>query len=215
MTESDGQLVALTRRWWIVLLVLAVTLVSAAVYTSRQQPVFLARSTVVVRPNTRVKGTSELLRSLDTLERRSVIATFARIPGTSGTRDSVGRRLEMDKREIRRYYIRASVVPNTNILHIDVRGPDPKKAAAVANAAASRTRRKARQLYRIYALDGLEKATAPRRPIYPNPQRNYVAAGILGLFLGIGAALIFDYLRRSTPVAARESRQPGDGPTTG
>jgi capsular polysaccharide biosynthesis protein len=195
-------------------LILAVSVGVSAVYTAGQHSVYKAETTLVVRPNSRVEGTSNILRSLDTLERRSVIATFAKIPGTKRTAESVSNRLEMRKGEIRRYYIRASVVPNTNIMKIEVRGPDRKKVALVANAAASRTRRHARALYTIFALDTLEEAVYARHPIYPDPQRNYVAAGILGLFLGIGTALVFDQLRRPDRKAKPSSAAAGDGSTS-
>ena len=197
---------ALRRRWWVVLLVLVTSSGVAAIHTARQVPVFRATTTLVVRPNSSVAGAPNILRSLDTLERRSIIATFAKLPGTAKTRASVATRLGLDERTLRPYRIRGFVMPNTNIIQIEVHGPNRERVAAVANAAASKTQRAARRLYRIYALDELEEAVPARRPVHPNPQRNYVAGGILGLFLGVGAALVFD--RLTGPPAATRGAPP-------
>jgi capsular polysaccharide biosynthesis protein len=148
-----------------------------------------------VIPNSEVSGTEDVLRSLDTLERRTVVATFARIPSTAETRADAARRLKIDGRELHKYQIRASVLPNTNIIKVDVEGPDRRQVAAVANAAAAVTRREARSMYRIYTMHPLEKAIPARQPIHPTPARNYLVASLLGLFLGIGAAILFERLR--------------------
>ena len=195
MPSSDLYRRALTRRWWIVLLTLVLALGAAAWATSRQRPVYRATTTMAVIPNSEVSGTEDVLRSLDTLERRTVVATFARIPSTAETRVDAARRMGIKDGEIRAYYIRASVLPNTNIIKVDVEGPDRRRVAALANAAAAVTRREARHMYRIYTMHPLEKAVPARRPIHPTPGRNYLVAGILGLFLGVGAAILLERLR--------------------
>lgn len=195
MPSSDLYRRALTRRWWIVLLVLALALGAAAWATSRQDPVYRASTTMAVIPNSEVSGTEDVLRSLDTLERRTVVATFARIPSTAETRADAARRMRIDGKALRGYQIRASVLPNTNIIKVDVEGPDRRRVAELANAAAATTRREARHMYRIYTMHPLEKAVPARHPIHPTPARNYLVAGLLGLFLGIGAALLFERLR--------------------
>lgn len=214
MNETRGIGRTLLARWWVVLVVTLTCLGASYFYTSKQRSVYRAKTTVVVRPSSEVSKVSEILRSLDTLERRSVIATFAKIPGTARTRESIAKRLDEKPRTIRRYSIRGSVVPNTNLITIEVHGPDRARVADVANAAASKMRRDARRLYRIFALDVLEKAKPARRRVYPDPQRNYVAAGILGLFLGCGAALAFDQLRRwrgTVPASERTDDAPPAG----
>lgn len=194
MPKPDLYRRAFTRRWWVVLLAAALAVAAAAWATSRQRPVYRASTTMAVIPNSEVSGTEDVLRSLDTLERRTVVATFARIPSAAETRVDAARRMKVPDRDIRSYHIRASVLPNTNIIKVDVEGPDPRLVAAVANAVAATTRREARSMYRIYTMHTLEKAVPSRRPIHPTPGRNYLVAGILGLFLGIAAALLIERL---------------------
>jgi capsular polysaccharide biosynthesis protein len=189
----------LRRGWWIVLLVLTACLAASALVTSRQAPVYRASTTLVVTPNTDVEGTADILRSLDTLERRSVIATFARIPPIPETRSAAAIRMGREAAELTRYWIEASVLPNTNIVKIDVEGPDGYVAASVANAVAGVTREEARRLYRIFTLKTLAEAVPASTPAYPEPRRNYAVAGILGLFLGAGAAFVAERVRAPGP----------------
>jgi capsular polysaccharide biosynthesis protein len=133
-----------------------------------------------------------VMKSLETLERRTVIATFARIPATLELREAVGARLKIDPR---RYRIHGSVVPNTNIIRVSVEGPQADVAATVANAAADLTAREARSLYRVYTMRLLARATPPRKPSYPEPRRNYLVGAAVGAFLGIAAALAAERAR--------------------
>lgn len=194
MPTSDLYRRALTRRWWIVLLAVAIALAAAAWATSRQEPVYRASTTMAVIPNSQVAGTEDVLRSLDTLERRTVVATFARIPATAETREAAARQLGIDGRELRGYRLQASVLPNTNIIKLDVEGPDRQRVARVANTAAEVTRMEAGRMYRIYTMHTLEKATPARRPVSPDPARNLLVSGLLGLFLGAGGAVLIERL---------------------
>ena len=178
----------------VVLGAIAVSLLACAFFTSRQPKVYRASTTVVVTPNTDVEGMGDVLRSLETLERRTVIATFARVPATAETRAAAARQLGRADADLSPYRVEASVLPNTNIIKIDVEGPDATVAAAVANAVSEATRDEVRRMYRIFTLRPLAAATAPARPIRPEPRRNYVVAGILGLFLGVLAAVLIERL---------------------
>jgi capsular polysaccharide biosynthesis protein len=175
--------------------VILVTVTVAWLWTSRQSPTYQASTSLVVTPNTEVEDITDLLRSLETLERRTVVATFARLPGSPETADSVAERLGVEPREIRHYWIGGAVVPNTNIVRIDVYGPDPERAAEVANATARVVRREARHLYQIYSLYEMARAEPPSRPVRPDARRNAVVAAILGVFLGVLAALGLEAVR--------------------
>ena len=185
---------ALRAGWWLIALALAAALGAAAVFTSREQPVYRASATVVVAPNETVEAVGDVLRSLETLERRSVIATFARIPSTAQARAAIGQRLGRPG-QLEGYRIEAAVLPNTNILKIDVEGPEAGTTAAAANAAAELIHDEVRSLYRIYTTRTLSAAAPPSRPIHPDPRRNYVVAGLLGLLAGLVAALAVERLR--------------------
>ena len=179
---------ALRRRWWMIVLGGVIALAAAAVVTAGQRPVYRASTTVVVAPTTAVEAVNDILRTLETLERRTVIATFARVAGSAAVRTAVAERLKRTD-GLRGVRIEGSVVPSTNILRIDVEGGGAEDVAAVANAAAEATRDEVRSLYRAFTTRTLSDAAVPARPIHPDPRRNSVVAVLLGVFVGVVAAL--------------------------
>jgi uncharacterized protein involved in exopolysaccharide biosynthesis len=180
---NESFLRMLWRWWWVPVLMLGVSVAAGLWWTSRQPHVYRASAMLVVVPASSV-GDAEVLRSLDALERRTLLATFARLPGTPHARIAVASALQRDPRDLASYEIGASVLPNTNIIRIDVDGPDPRLAAHVANAAGGVAAADARSLYRIYTMRAIADADASNRPIHPDRRRNSLAAGVVGLFIG-------------------------------
>jgi uncharacterized protein involved in exopolysaccharide biosynthesis len=45
----------------------------------------------------------------------------------------------------------------------------------------------------------MARATPRRTPTYPDPQRNLLVGGAVGLFLGLAAALVLDRARTVSP----------------
>jgi capsular polysaccharide biosynthesis protein len=190
---------ALTRRWWIPALTTTLAVLASLLLTSRQAPVYRSSTMLTVAPNSSVEANGDILRSLEALERRTIIATFAQIPGTVEARAAIAAALPDVAGTLDGYRISSSVLPNTNIVAIDVEGPDAARTAAVANEAAAVTTNEARSLYRIFTMKTLAKATAPNRPLHPNPRRNAVAAAIVGLVAGLVAAVVVSRFSRKAP----------------
>lgn len=181
MNESFLRLVR--RRWWVPLVTLIAGVAAGFWWTSREPRIYRASAMLVVVPSSGI-GDADVLRSLDSLERRTVLATFARLTDTRNTRMAVAERLQRAPEEAARYQLGASVLPNTNIIRIDVDGPDPQLAAHMANAAGEVVGAEARSLYRIYTMRPIAAAEPSKRPIHPDSRRNTLAAGVLGLFVG-------------------------------
>lgn len=186
---------ALVRGWWLIAVCLVIALGITAIVTARQTPIYQSSGMLVVAPSSVATDTSEIIRSLETLERRTVVATFARVASTPETRAAVADLLDLESRRLRGYRISGSVIPNTNIIRISVEGSDPATVAEVANAAGDVTARESRELYRIYSMRWLAKARTPRSPTFPDPQRNYLVGGTLGLVVGLAAALVLQRAR--------------------
>jgi capsular polysaccharide biosynthesis protein len=189
---------------WLPAVLILVGIGTAAILTARQTPVYSAGTTMILAPSSLVEGTADYLRSLDTLERRSVVATLAEIPAAPSTRAGAAQQLRQSPASLMPYRIIGSVMPYTNIIRIDVEGPDPAEAAALANTIADVTTREARDLYRIFSLRELARAVPPARAVSPDPWRNYWVGAIIGLFLGLVAAFIPDHLKQPGESAAFE-----------
>jgi uncharacterized protein involved in exopolysaccharide biosynthesis len=201
MSESGIVFGGLRRGWWIVLLAALVGVASAWLWTRRETPRYLASATLVATLSSSVEDTGDLLDGIETLERRTLVATFAEIPGRVETKEEAAREMGIEPRELRAYWVGGVVVPHTNLLRIDVRGPDPERAAELANRAAEISRDEARSFYRVFTLRHLERAEPPRRPETPDPGRNLIVGGVLGLFFGLALALAAEALRGSRRAA--------------
>lgn len=186
---------SLRRNWIIVVVIFAITLIVTAILTTRQTPVYETSAQLVVAPSASTTDAADVVRTLETLERRTVVATFARIAATEESRIAVAQALKVPVARVRSFRTHGSVVPNTNIIRIDTRGPDPAMAASIANATAEHTAREAAALYRVYALQFLARATPPRAPVFPDRKRNYLVGAAIGLALGAAIALARERLR--------------------
>lgn len=189
--DSAAMARSILHRWWIVAGAAILGLVVAMILTTTQRPLYRASATTVVTPSSQIRDTGDLLRSLETLERRTVVATFSRIAATPETRAAAAKGMGMDEGSLSGYRIQGSVVPSTNIIRIDVEGPEAEMVADLANAAAEVTHTEARNLYRLYAMKTLARAATPRRPVHPDKRRNLLTGVVLGLLGGCAAALAF------------------------
>ena len=195
MIHEFDYLGAVRRSWPIVVAALALALIATWFITDRETPLYETSAQLVAAPSPAITEPDDVVRTLETLERRTVVATFARMASTEESRDAVAQLLKLDPHRARAFRTVGSVVPNTNIIRIDTRGPDPRLAAAIANAAAERTAREAEALYRVYSLRFLARATPPRGPVHPDRRRNFLVGAALGLFAGLAAALARERLR--------------------
>lgn len=203
MNSSQSYLRALRQWWWIVVAALIISVGTTAVLTARQPRIYRAKTIQVVVPNSSVEGTADIIRSIDTLNRRNVLATIAQIPLASETRTEAERALSLDPRELDRYEVRSLVLPNTNLFRIEVDGPDPERAAEVANVFAAVTQESGRSLYRIYEIETFGKATPVSGAIFPEPRKNLLVGAVLGLFIGAVGAWLAEQLHLGSRYAER------------
>ena len=187
------------RSWWIVAFTVLGVVGSTALWTSRQTRVYEGSTTAIVWPDESAVSQQKetVLRSLDTLDRRSVIATYAKIPSSRTIRQQAKSRLNLSSSDLGRCKIRTSVMPDTNVLRISVEGPTPQLVAALANAVAEESNVYATTLSAIYRLKILDQATEPTRPIRPLVLRSLSSGAAVGLLLGLGWVFLFGYVRQS------------------
>lgn len=190
----------LKRGWWLIAAAILLSVLMAAGLTATTEPTFGARATWVVVPNTRIEDPSDILRSLETLERRTIVATFARLPGTRSARNTLEQRLELETRALSAYSLRGTIVPYTNLIRFEVEGPDSEMAARAANGLARQIRSEVRSMYRLFTIREVESARASSRPLRPDWRRNLVVGALIGLFIGAGLAVLTAF-RKEGPAA--------------
>ncbi|HEX8472989.1 MAG TPA: hypothetical protein VF666_03070 [Pyrinomonadaceae bacterium] len=182
--------------WWLIVLAFFVGFGSTALFTSRRAATYRAATTLVVGPSENITAPKEIVDSLDTLDRRSVVATFAKVPSSRTVRERAEAQLQLARAQTEPYQVKTVVVPDTNILEVSVEGPDPQLTANFVNAIAEQTRRYAQEFYLIYGMKVLDRAEVPTEPVRAAWLRELGVGGAVGLLLGLLFALALNYLRQ-------------------
>jgi diguanylate cyclase (GGDEF)-like protein len=182
--------------WWIIALTmlsaLAITLTAAYVDT----PLYRASARFIISPNSALQSSNEILYSLDTLDRRSIVTTYSEVLNSQRLYDEVDAALNVTAGARQVYTRRAVVLPEANILELSVVGPDPQVATQLANTMGEHAIDYINSLYkRAYDLSFLDPATTPDQPISPQPLRDAGLALTLGLVFGAVLAILSEQLR--------------------
>ena len=97
------------------------------------------------------------------------------------------------------YDIGASVLPNTNLVRIDVEGANADNAAAIANRIPALLSRQARAMYKVYGVTPVSEAAAFSEVVSPNTGRAIASGLLIGLILGV----VIAYAMEKSRFAAR------------
>jgi len=190
MTENRPDLLrSLRAGWWIAPVVLAGCLGSVAFLTAGEEtPVYEASATLAVVPDSTVRNQGQVLRSLELLERRTVVSTLSRIPTSGFMRGRAAGTLGTTPQALASYELESHVLPSTDLIRVTVRGPEPDVAERYANALAQGAQATAGRYYRVFGLRIVDRAEPPAGPVDGRERRSYAVAGIFGLLLGVGGA---------------------------
>jgi diguanylate cyclase (GGDEF)-like protein len=162
-------------------------------------PTYETSSRFVVSPNASVYSNSwDIVSSLDTLDRRSIINTYKELlasPAVYGTSSEIQQMNPTDLAT--KYNIVVVVVPDTNILRLTVEGPDPNTVVDIAHAIGSQALDYINKLYPVYNFSVLDQPEIPTKPIRPEPVKNAGLALVVGAILGTGLAFSREQLQFS------------------
>lgn len=201
--SAVGSYVSVILRWWLtVLLVLAATVLATAVVTYRATPQY--RSEALVFAASPVTDSDSAYQGSQFAEAR--VPSYIDLIDSAPVAEEVISRLGLTMSLAQfRDDVSATVVPNTVLMRVTVVNPDPVRARVIANTTATvfvdfvneleQPRGKAAKA--PLTLSIVNPAVAPKTPISPDPIRNIAIAVLLGLILGIGAALLRQAMDRS------------------
>ena len=200
------------RSWWIVILALVGVFASTALFTFTQTPIYHAITTLVIATDQSVTDVNDIVRSLDSLDRRTFVATYAKIPSSHTVISRAQRQLKLTPTQLQLYQVSTLVVPDTMILAVSVEGPDAGLTAALANAVAEEAKNYAKEFYGTYRLRVLDPAAQPPHPARPEIPRNLMTGALLGLLLGVGLVFLREYIRhlRQTLTDQPEPESPAE-----
>jgi capsular polysaccharide biosynthesis protein len=190
------------RTWWTFVAVFVIVLGSTAYFTYTQTPIYRATVSFVVLPDENAISSGDFIRSLSTLERRSFIATSAKILSSKTIQKRAHSKIGITNSQsisyhIRSYHIRSSVVPDTNIIRVSVSGTNPRIVTDIANAMYDEGQNYIKEFYSVFELRLLDPATLPSSSVRPSIRRNFSIAIVMGILLGLGAMIVIYYFRQT------------------
>lgn len=181
---------ALTRRWWIALALAVIASLAAWAYSSTVPPRYQATATVLAHPAISVTKASNYSTDLSLLSYGSLEETFVALARSSKLIDEATAGLGLGRAEGDRYHAVANVLPSSTVLEISVAGPDRQTVVPLVNALGASVSKATRTYFPIFALTPLDPAIPPSSQIEPRTRQNVLFAGLAGLVVGVGAALL-------------------------
>jgi diguanylate cyclase (GGDEF)-like protein len=185
------------RGWWIVLLTTLATIASVLGYSILVTPKYEASARLILNPSPFVSlsGPDRVLDSLNTLDRDSIIATYAEIMNSNRVYQEALSSLQLQPTNLAEYSYETDVISNSYLIEIKVKGPDANMAASVANAIGYQTIYFTEELNQVIELDFLDMAVPPSKPYRPNPLRDSLVGAVFGLVGGLVLAILREQLR--------------------
>ncbi len=182
--------------WWIILLTVLVAVNVALISAYFTQPIYQANARFSVSPSANLVGSDQdVLNSLEALDKRSIIQTYAEFLNSQSIYEETVKNMGLNPEDLTQYTRSTVVLPDANILDLTFEGPDATLVATLANNTGQTAINHIQELYKVYDINPLDPAVVPLVPIKPQPLRDAGVALILGLVLGIALAIVNEQIR--------------------
>jgi capsular polysaccharide biosynthesis protein len=185
---AEEVLHAIRARWPVIILAMVVGALAAWLIGSMQPKRYRASSVVAVIPRPDALAAEDQIRGIQALDERTIVATIAALPSMPGVTDAIAGN----------YSVRAVVLPNTNLLRIDVDGGDPSRAAAIANQVPAVLSTRTRAIFGLYSVVTVSTATGGDL-VFPRIERIVAGGLVVGLILGVTLAWILSTRKPARP----------------
>lgn len=194
----------LRRGWWIVALAALMAVNVALVASFLATPQYQSSTRFVISPNTNLVEGRDVINSLEALDKRSIISTYAEFLNSRRIHKETIAALNLSDEIFEEYTITTVVLPEANVIDLTVAGPDPVTAAQLANQIGQRTIDYISVLYGAYDISFLDPAVPADLPFSPQPLRDSALALMLGLVGGATLAILREQIR--IPIEAYRQR---------
>lgn len=184
------------RGWWLIVISALAAVNLSLIYSYYiSTPMYESVARFIVGPNFQSVAGGDLVRSLDTLDKRSIISTYAEVLKSDQVVGSALGILNVDPIVYATSYVTSvTVLPDTNIIRFSVQGPNPEVAALLANSIGQNAIDFINRLYVVYNVEFLDKAKPAELPFRPRPAQDAGLALLIGAVIGVGLALVRDQL---------------------
>lgn len=187
--STQDVIAVVIRRWWIIVATTALAVLAALTYTHHQERLYQASATVFAHPSAAITKPSEVTGDVGLLTYGSLAETFASLAQSHAMLAQTGNAMGLSAQALTHYSVEASTIPNTSVIQASIIGPDPVRDAQLANALVRRVAVATSRYFRVFTLTPLDDATVPTTPTQPRPTRIVLTAIVLGLILGLLAAI--------------------------
>ncbi|NPV76049.1 MAG: diguanylate cyclase [Anaerolineae bacterium] len=198
----------LQRGWWIIVLTALIAVNIALIAALLTQPVYRASARFSVSPNPTLVTGADVITSLEALDKRSIVVTYAEFLNSTRIYNETVAALQLTPADVIKYKHSTVVLPEANILALTVEGPDPQLVAILANSVGERAVAHIKDLYKVYDINLLDPAVPPLTPVSPQPLRDGGLALVLGLILGSVLAILREQIR--VPLESYRNRMSSD-----
>lgn len=185
----------LQRGWWIIALTTLSAVNISLIASYMDTPMYRARARFLVSPSPTIVSGRDVVTSLEALDKRSIVSTYAEFLNSRRIYNEVARELVFDGVDLGAYEISTVVLPDANILELIVEGPNPEAAALLANVIGAHAIQAISDIYLVYEISFLDPAIMPDEPYSPNPLQDAALALGLGLVAGAGLAILSEQIR--------------------
>lgn len=191
--------------WWLILLTGMIALAVSLIMSYTAVPLYMASARFIISPSPSLTSGGDVVRSLDTLDRRSVVATYAEIMNSNRVISGASESINLDPLALtKNYEIQAVVLPDSSVLELNISGPNPQVAADLANAVGYQTINYTRNLNLVYELNFLDTALPNTVPFSPEPLRDGAVALVVGMAVGAVLSILSEQIR--IPIEAYRQR---------
>jgi diguanylate cyclase (GGDEF)-like protein len=187
----------LQRGWWMIVLAALVAVSVSLGLSYLATPQYQATASFIITPSATLTVGRDVVNSLDTLDRRSIVATYAEVMNSRRIYADALTLLQLEEGALEDYKVLAVVLPESSVLELDVSGPDPKMTADLANAIGNQAIRFSHGFSQVYDLNFLDTAAIPdpTKPVSPQPFRDAGLALLLGAAAGALLVILSEQIR--------------------
>jgi capsular polysaccharide biosynthesis protein len=181
---------AVRSRWPVIVVITALTAFAAWGIGIMQPNRYRASAVAAIVPTPEaLPEASDRLRGLQALDQRTIVASVAAFTSMPIVADAAMTPAD------RGYAVRAVVLPNTNLLRIDVDGGNAARAAEIANRVPALLATRTRAVFGLYTVAGVSPAAAGDLT-FPRIDRIVAAGLVIGLILGVLTAWLLTVFGR-------------------
>lgn len=185
----------LQKNWWLILLTAMVALTISLGISYVSTPQYRATARFIINPVFSLDA-NDVVDSLDTLDRRSVVATYVEVMKSNRVLFKAVDLIALNAITVQKEYtIQAVILPDSSVLELTITGPEPKTVSDLANEIGNQTISFTKSLNQVYALNFLDFALPATEPFSPQPIRDAGLALVLGLASGAVLAILSEQVR--------------------